>query len=458
MVQFNYGLLYSWTSPYLPQLLSLASPIPITFEDTSYLIMVLPAARMLSAPAFATMVDIIGRRDLVILTCIPYTVAWILIYFATSTTYLYISRFATGIGDAALFTALPMYVGEIAEPNIRGTWGTLIIVNVIMGQVVINIVGSLWDMQTTSLVFGVMPALCAGACLLIPRSPYYLTAKSRKSEAVTSLRRLRCKLDVQEEFLRLQQVVKDQTEAEGSFCDLFRIASNRKATLISLAMRAIQQFSGLPVFAFYTQYIFQESGGALSESLSSIIYTGFFFICTALSACLMGRTSRRSAMILSTTASTTFLVVEAVYFFAKQNEDYTLDVETFGWVPLGGMMGYIISCSLGMVLVPSVILSELFPVSVKGKAMCLNNVAAAVNDLFVSKIFQLLASNYGMFAPFAFFSVFCMLGIVFSWFLMPETKGRSLGEIQHYLKHGKYATEVEGVKHVCSASMHTLNT
>lgn len=121
-------------------------------------------------------------------------------------------------------------------------------------------------------------------------------------------------------------------------------------------------------------------------------------------------------------------------------------------------MGYIISCSLGLVLVPSVILSELFPVSVKGKAMCLNNIAAGVNDLVVSKIFQLLTSNYGMFAPFAFFSVFCMLGIMFSWFWMPETKGRSLSEIQHYLKHGQYLTEVEGNTHVCGASMHTLNT
>lgn len=117
-----------------------------------------------------------------------------------------------------------MYVGEIAESNIRGTWGTLIIINVIMGQVVINIVGSFWDMQTTSLVFGFIPALCAGPCLLIPRSPYFLTAKNRKSEALTSLRRLQGKLDVQEEFLRLQQVVKDQTAAEGTFCDSFRIA------------------------------------------------------------------------------------------------------------------------------------------------------------------------------------------------------------------------------------------
>lgn len=331
-----------------------------------------------------------------------------------------------------------MYIGEISEPNVRGTWGSLPVVSIVLGQLIINIVGIFWDMRASALVFSFVPVVLGSVCLLVPRSPYYLTMKKRDTEAVSSLRRLQCKLDVEKEFGVLQKVVQRQTQEKGTFLDLFRLPSNRKAVLICLASRSVQQFSGMPVFAFYTRYIFQESGGTVSESFATITYIAFFLICTAVSTYLMGKLARKSAMILSTTTCALFLMLEATYFFLDQH-DYGIDMKLFGWVPLAGMVGYIISSAFGMTLVPTVMLGELFPVSVKGKAMCLNTLTAALNALVVSKVFQWLASSYGMFAPFTFFSVCCSFGIVFSMIWLPETKGRTLDEIQEYLKCGKFS-------------------
>lgn len=118
-------------------------------------------------------------------------------------------------------------------------------------------------------------------------------------------------------------------------------------------------------------------------------------------------------------------------------EKYLLDTSQLGWVPLFGMLGYIVGMCAGIALVPTLMLGELFPAKVKGKAMCLNNVVSGIDALIVTKAFQLLVSNYGMFSPFAVFAVCSVVGVFYSYLCIPETKGKSLEEIQQYLKSAK---------------------
>lgn len=436
LASVNFGLLFAWSSPYIPYLISNTSHIQIHFEDTPYLTILSQTATLISAPLFSPIVDIIGRRNAITFTTIPYLTSWIMITFAKTPVLLYASRIASGIGDAACFTVIPIYVGEIAEPRVRGTWGNLFTVNVYTGQFIINTVGSFWDMRTTAVVFAIIPMIHIMASRFLPESPYYLIMKGKESEAVASLRKLRWKQDVQKELETLKEVVRKQTQESGGFLDLFATPSNRRACFITVGNRLLQLFSGLPAFSFYTQYIFQQSGGDISKSTSSIIFTGTLLITVIIiSGFALERFGRRPAMITSSSICALCLAVEAIYFYIDENN--LADTSRLKWIPLAGLVSFVIACSLGLGLVPSLMLSELFPASVKAKAMCLNNITFALGIITVAKIFQLLTSNFGLFVPFTFFCSCCIVAVMFSYFCIVETKGKTLDEIQHSLGSGK---------------------
>lgn len=391
-------------------------------------------ARIASSPIQALLVDRVGRRNLIIYSAGPYLAGWIVISMATTSWELYIAKFLSGIGEAALFTAVPIYMAEVSEPDVRGRWANLFVVFTHFGQFVINIIGSFLNIQMSALICLSVTLTYALLTSCLPESPYYLIMKEKDEQARTALQTLRWKRNVEEELANLQMVVRKQTQESGKFSDLFS-EKNRNASLITIGNRSLQQFSGINMYVFYTQYIFQQAGGSISQSASSIIFTGSLMLGCLINGYILGMLGRRPAMMLSTSMCSIFLSVEAFYFFVKEND--LLDISALGWVPLFGMMGYIVGMCVGLALVPTLMLGELFPANVKGNAMCLNNIVAGVVTLILTKVFQLLVSNYGLFVPFAYFAVCCALGVIYSYLFVPETRGKSLDEIQQYLKGAK---------------------
>ncbi|KAF2880844.1 hypothetical protein ILUMI_25333 [Ignelater luminosus] len=383
----------------------------------------------------AILIDVFGRKPLLMFTAIPQLCSWILVIAAKNIYVFYLSRFLQGIGDAVIFNAGATYIGEIAIPSVRGSWGNLFAVCTYLGQLLVNIVGAYYNIRTTAYIFISLPVIFFILMLLLPETPYFLLMKEREAEAYKSLRILRWINNVEDELISLTKDVKRQNSESGTFKDVFTIPTNRKALLISMAIRGAQQFSGLAGFNVYTQYLFNKAGGDVSAAMSAIIYNAILFLLIFAFAFVVDKFGRKPLMTFSSFACCIVLLIEATYFCVDQYR--IIDTTNLKWMPLVGMLTFILVCSSGLGILPSLMLSELFSASIKSKALCIIHICFSVYILSVSKLFQVLTSNFGLYVPFYFFSFCCFLSTIFSYYCMPETKGKTLEEIQQSLRGHK---------------------
>jgi sugar porter (SP) family MFS transporter len=438
------GMHYGWPSPSLPILEKMVnSSLFINHDEGSWMAVMPLIGALVGALIAATIVDILGRKRAIYITCFPFFAAWIMIAFAKSLPILYIARFIAGISDGWAFTAVPMYIGEIADPNIRGLLGSGLSSAWIFGILLINIIGSYLSITTTALISSIVPIVALLTFIWMPESPYYLVMKGNHDEAKKNLQTLRGKEDVDNELDRVSLAVKAQTQNTGKFLDLFVTKSNRKAVYIIMTLRGAQQLSGTTAITFYTQLIFNEAGDDISSELATIIYFSVQFLLTIFCSSIVDKAGRRPLLITSLLGSAVALFCEGSYFFVKTRTN--VDTSSFSCIPVISLIGFVIFFSSGMQSIPILMLGELFPANVKAFALCLADMYFCVMATIVSKFFQIVKDSCGIDVPFYVFTASCLLGLVFIVLFVPETKGKSLEEIQLYLG-GKTGREKRGEK------------
>lgn len=344
------------------------------------------------------------------------------------------SRIITGIGDALNLSVCPTYIAEIAEPRVRGTWGNTFPVISYVGQFVVNLIGCFLNVKQTAMLFMVIPVLQVFLAALMPESPYYLIMTNRVGAARKALQMLRWKGDVEEELSEMAKAVQRQIYQPGTFYDLFKDKVNRKALLITSGLRSIQVFSGFAALIIYTQYIFQKSRVEISNSTLATAFTGLMLIVISISVFLVRKYNRKTVMTLSCVGSGTVLLVVTGYLFTEANVQ--TDISHLRWIVISGIFMFIITFSPGQGMVPMLMLGELFPTNIKSKAMCALCVVFGCCILSCSKMFQFLSHNFGMYVPFAMFAIYCFLGAWFSYRYVPDTRGKTLEEIQQCLRNG----------------------
>lgn len=429
-------MLFSWTSPSIPKIVDDKINYDISLDEASYFTVLPPVGVIASSLLFSKLNDVIGRKYTLLFIAVPHIVAWTLIATAKSVYMFYISRFISGIADSCLFASLPIYVGEIATPKVRGTWGNAMTFLIYVGQFLINVIGSYTDIKVTAYICVTIPIIFAATFIFMPESPYYYVMKGRMDDAKRSLQVLRQRDDVEEEINMLKVDVTRQMSESGTWKDLVTIKSNRRALYAGIFLRASQQFAGIGSFAVYTQYIFIQAGGNVSATLSAII---FFGLCTILNLCAgftLDKLGRRKSYLYSLLLCGITLLLEAIYFYIQQYCP-EIDVKFLNWIPLTGMIIYVVFYSFGLGIVPTLMLGELFSASIKGKGLCLLNVLFGVLISTITKLFHLLETNFGLSAPFMFFSISCFISTILSFYFVPETKGKTLEEIQQDLKQSK---------------------
>lgn len=344
----------------------------------------------------------------------------------------YLARFIAGLSEGAVFIVIPMYIGEVSEPKIRGVLGSSVSVSFISGILFIDCIGPYYSIAISAFVCILFPVLLLTIFIWMPETPYYLIMKGRIPEAKKSLQFLRGMDNVDTELNRLTGDVERQLSEPGSMKDLFTIKSNLKALAIMIGLRTTQQFSGVSAFGLNTHTIFMQAGGNISANMSVIIYTVTQILLTFGGSFFIDKFGRKPILLLSCLGSTFVLAITAIYFYLKEMTDY--DISSINWLPLAGMLTYVCLFSVGLGTVPNLMLGELFSASVKGKALFILNIYYAILISTISKFYQAMADNFGMYVPFTVFAFCCLLGSLFSHTCVPETKGKSLEEIQQHLK------------------------
>ncbi|XP_048508499.1 facilitated trehalose transporter Tret1-2 homolog [Athalia rosae] len=373
------------------------------------------------------LVDTIGRKWSHLITAIPFIVSSIMIGFAPSYWWLVCARFIAGLGCGWSFMVAAMYLGEIANDEIRGALAAMISHMLNAGILLTYAIGP-WVSRLGLACLGIALPVAFGLLYIwMPESPYYLVMKNNSERATKSLQWLKGSADVKADLAKVEQSIEFDRQNSGSFKDLLIVPGNRRALIIVLGLMVAQQFSGINAVLAYSGLIFEEAGSKLGSSVSVIIVGAVQVFGGILCIFTVDLAGRKPLLLISAGGSIFCLGGVALYF---QLDAVEIEVASISWLPLVGTVGYIIFYTVGLGLLPYVILSEIFPYNVKAFATMATSITGAIGGMAVSKLYQVVADAWGIHTSFWGFAGITVGSIIFIIFVVPETKQRSLQEIQ----------------------------
>ncbi|KAK5645067.1 hypothetical protein RI129_006367 [Pyrocoelia pectoralis] len=425
------GMQYGWSSPIVPILESPSSPVKITNSDIVWIENTFMLGGLAGIPLTIYLLDKLGRKNSMLISAVENLIAWLLLIFASSSEVILIARFLTGIAGDCNFVATPMYIAEIADKKIRGRLGSLIFIMMLLGILLIYAIGPFISISASS---GVGAAVLITQLLtfsFMPESPYYLLVKNRKVEARKALQILRASEDVDDELEEIAQSVEKENESRGRPFELFTVKSNRKAVIIMLVLNFAQHFSGVSVILMNLHMILKDAATIIPPSIIAIIFSVLMLVACALSALLIDSLGRKILLYSSCFTTGVSLLMLASYFACKNNG---INVDSYNWVPVVTIISYAITFKCGLGLIPIVLTAELFPTNVKALGCTVSDAMYIIASVSSIYMFHFLQTRYGMHIPFFIFGCSCLLSGVFTIFYIPETKGKTLDEIQKLLK------------------------
>jgi sugar porter (SP) family MFS transporter len=331
-------------------------------------------------------------------------------------------RFAGGIAVGASSVVGPMYISEIAPAHLRGR---------LAGSFQLNIVGGIFIAYLTNFLFvdlgdeswrwmlGIM-VIPAGLFWIllrtIPESPRWLILNNREEEAIPIMRKLE-ETDVPGAVQAIRESVKGHQES------LFQ-KKYAKPVLYAVLLAMFNQLSGINAILYYAPRIFEMAGFDKSAAYLQPVYIGaanLFF--TLLAMTVIDKFGRKTLMLIGSVGTIVFLALTAWAF---------RDTNTANANVLIYLIGFIAFFAFSQGAVIWVFISEIFPNSVRSQGGSLGSFTHWIMAAIISWTFPVIVegSPHGGFYSFVFYSGMMLLQLLFIWKIMPETKGRSLEEIQ----------------------------
>jgi sugar porter (SP) family MFS transporter len=373
--------------------------------------------------------DAISRRWTKVISGTIYTLAALGCAFSQSSNELIAARFVLGLSVGTASFVSPMYLAELAPKRIRGglvSFNQLMIVSGILAAYIVNFAlkGVGPDNWRWMLGLGAVPGLMlAVGMALMPYSPRWLAERGRDDEARAVLKRTHREEDVDEEL----ESIKEVASGSGSLRDLFG-ASVRPMLVVGLGLAIFQQIVGINTIIYYAPTILSFTGSSASSAIGQTVAIGVTnLVFTIVAILLLDRLGRRVFLIAGTVGLTVALVVLGAFFASG-----TLQANASA-LALIALVVYIASFAVGLGPVFWLMISEIFPLEIRGPAMAVCTIANWLFNFIVSFTFLSLAAAIGKAATFWLYAIIGVVAIAFFAARVPETNGRSLEQIQQDL-------------------------
>jgi sugar porter (SP) family MFS transporter len=379
--------------------------------------------------------DALGRNKTLILSALLFIASAIGCAFAHAMLDFSLWRFVGGIGVGLASTVSPMYIAEVAPARLRGR---LVVIN----QLAIVIGLSLSVYVTYVLSFGehwrlmfatmALPAtIFLFGLFFIPRSPRWLASRGDFDEAFAVLQAINGRAQADRELAEIRQ---ELGEESGGLRDLIR-PGVRMALAIGVALMVFSQINGVNMILIYAPTLFIAAGinDASAAILNSVYLTAWITVCTVAAFWLTSRFGRRPILICGVLGMASGHVLLFLCF-------------TYAWSTLVTLIGMFLAAgAFTLTLAPLswVILSEIFPNRVRGKAMSLATMAMFIASYITVNLFPVILDafknafgNPG--GTFLIFAGICLTCSLFVWWSLPETKDKTLEEISRLWLHVNY--------------------
>ena len=387
------------------------------------------AGAALGAAVGGKLADRIGRRRLILLGAGIFFVGSFTMAVAPSVPVLVAGRLIDGVAIGFASIIGPLYISEIAPPKIRGALTSLNQLMVTLGILVSYFVnyafadGGDWRLMLGT---GMVPAVVLAAGMLkMPESPRWLYEQGRKDDARAVLERTR-ESDVADELAEIEETVQKQSGTGlGDLLDSWL----RPALIVGLGLAVFQQITGINAVLYYAPTILESTGFGSATSILATVGIGVINVVTTVVAiALIDRVGRRPLLLVGVGGMVATLGVLGVVFYLPGFSG------VLGWVATGSLMLFVAFFAIGLGPVFWLLISEIYPLSVRGSAMGAVTVANWGANLVVSLTFPMLTANLGNASTFWLFGVCSLAALAFTYRFVPETKGRSLEAIETDLR------------------------
>ena len=381
--------------------------------------------------------DRFGRRRMLFLCAILYAVSGLLSAIPRTFEQFLVARFASGLGIGASSMICPVYIAEIAPGKWRGRLGSLFQLGIVTGifltlfinKLIQSLGNDAWNTTTGwrwMLGMEVVPALVFVALLFtVPESPRWLMQKAREGEARDILSRLGGAGHAETELAAIRAA---NREEKGELSELFTSAYF-KPLLIAVVLMAGSQFCGINAIIYYSSKIFESAGLVKNAAFTSTVWIGLVnLLFTFVAIAFVDNAGRRPLLLIGTAVQTLALALVSWMFHAQQN----------GLPLLFCIMAFTGAFAMAMGPIPWIMCSEIFPNKVRGRAMSIATFTIWASCYVVAQTFPMLNDSkaIGPVVTFCMYGVVSLLTFTFVLFAVPETKGRTLEEIESSWKAG----------------------
>ncbi|XP_060803000.1 facilitated trehalose transporter Tret1-2 homolog isoform X2 [Amyelois transitella] len=431
----------------------------VSYTTLNYMMLVLPLGYFFACcwipetPYFYLKEGKVTEAKKVLMMLRNYEDKEVIVAFSVNVWLLYITRFLWGFGTGMISTVANMYIAEIADKDIRGELSIATKFTFNFGNLLVMVIGHYVSYTTLNYMMLVLPLGYFFACCWIPETPYFYLKERKITKAkkvLMMLRKYKEEKNLENDLRSLQADVKNEMRRSGSIAELVSGKQYRKAILISIGLKLALILAGGITTRNYLNRIMQDRNWILGIDFVLIAFGVINFIFGIMSSLLSDRVGRRPLLIYSFLGTGILLGLVAAYFFCQEVlliERQTL--RQYSWIPFVGIILSTIISTLGYNSLAFLIPAEMFLLNVKSTALTWLNVFGGILGFGVAKGYQEIENVSGLFGVFTLLSGVAIAGTIFSYVLVPETKGKSLKEIRQLLQGDLYdSNNNENLNHI----------
>ncbi|XP_049845304.1 facilitated trehalose transporter Tret1-2 homolog isoform X2 [Schistocerca gregaria] len=429
----------------------------ITEEQESWIASLAAIATPFGCLASGPLLDRFGRKVTLLLINVPGLLGWLLVATAPDgpsfLAQLYAGRIFTGISSGMASIPATVYAAEIGDSSLRGMLVTWTSAAIATGVLIVYVLGYFLQekWRVTAAICALFPVLAAVLAAPLPESPSWLASRGRYDDAEAALRRLRWLPRDAPLPGRVQEQLDDfasagsqsrARQAHASWLRRIRAAFLQRRTLRPLlimnAFFFFQQFSGIFVVIFYAVDVVREANVTIDDYLAAVLIGVTRLLATLSMSYVSKKFGRRPPAIVSGAGMTLCMGILATYLTLTTSENFGAYVaENFRWIPIVSLLLYILASTIGFLTLPWAMIGELFPADVRGLASGLTTCMAYVFSFVALKIYPDMLRAFTKQGVFFFYGAVSLLGTIYVILFLPETKNKTLAEIEEYFTKSK---------------------
>ncbi|HTJ29615.1 MAG TPA: sugar porter family MFS transporter [Acidobacteriaceae bacterium] len=382
---------------------------------------------MLGAIVGGAFADKYGRRSVLLAGAIVFLAGSLAAFLAPSVAWLIVARFVLGLAIGFTSVTAPVYVSELSPPQSRGMRIGLYQFALTLGIALANLTGYLLAAQhawRAMFGLGAAPAILFLLLLLtVPESPRWLIANGQTAKAETILQRALSPDQLSTLLAEIKSSLRQSTERRWSA--LFA-PTVRRGLIIAVGFTILQQVTGINTVFYYGPQIFALAGVASDKSA---IFTTFLLaitnvVATVISLTLVDRLGRKPLLYTGVSGMLLSLAVLAWCFHSQSTSSPALAIAATIC-----LLVYVISFAFSMGPIGWILVAEVFPLRLRARGVAAATLGSGASNSLVAYTFLPLIGIAGNSGVFSIYAAFCIVTLLFTYFLIPETTGRELESI-----------------------------